>query len=177
MGNEKIYDGAPIENLYGTDLSLDLAEKGYDLFNDREALKSQFIEANFLDDNSTLVKHFAGQFSIVNAMSFFHLFNYETQKIAAKRIVTLLRPQPGSVLVGRHVGQRVPGGYGDAGLLGYRHNEKSWKEFWDVIGQETGTKWSVEAHAEPLSLQVSKGFQDLQGDGGLVKLKFTVRRV
>lgn len=152
-----------------------MAGTGFDLFNDRESLESQFIEADILDDNSTLVKNYAGQFSIINAMSFFHLFNYETQKIIAKRIVTLLRPQPGSILIGRHVGHEVPGGYDDAALLGYRHNVKSWKEFWDIIGEETGTKWSVEAHGESFGTLVSKGFLGLQSEG-MIKLKFKVIR-
>lgn len=106
-------------------------------------------------------------------MSFFHLFDYETQKIVAKRIVTLLRPQPGSVLTGRHVGQEVAGKGDDKTMLGYRHNEKSWKEFWEVIGKETGTKWTVEAKGESWGHFVSQGFTQLDG---MIKLKFVVRR-
>lgn len=146
---------------------------GYELFNDRDSLKSPFIEADILDENSPLVKDFAGQFSFINAMSFFHLFKYETQKIVAKRIVTLLRPQPGSVLVGRHVGHEIPGECDEETMLGYCHNEQSWKEFWDGIGKETGTKWSVEASQDSWGPLISKGFLKMEGR---IKLKFKVRR-
>ena len=168
-----MYDGAPSENLYGSDLRLELTNVGYDLFNDRNTLKSPFIEADVFDDNSPLVTNFTGQFSIVNAMSFFHLFNYELQKVVAKRIVNLLHPRPGSLIVGRHVGCETPGEGSGGGGLGYCHDEKTWKEFWEVIGKETETKWKVDAERASWGPTTNLGILQLNG---WFMLRFVVRR-
>lgn len=96
-------DGAPSENLYGSDLRPEFFELGYEFFRDRDTLKSKFIAADIFDPNSAL-KELDGKIDILYAGSFLHLFGYEQQLEVSIRIAKLLKEKPGSLLVGRQVG-------------------------------------------------------------------------
>ncbi|CAL5873744.1 uncharacterized protein PFLUO_LOCUS8026 [Penicillium psychrofluorescens] len=170
-----VFDGVSSENLYASDLRLDFFEIGYDLFADRDSLKSPFISADIFDDNSDLVKTLTGQVDIINAASFFHLFNWDQQITVAKRVVSLLRAQPGSLLIGRQVGRQDPLNQ-KADDRHYRHDPSTWKRLWKQVEEETGTKWDVQAWME-----VWQGADRATGSyhGGIetFKLRFAIRRL
>lgn len=170
-----IFEEVPAENLYGSDLRPEFLDIGYDLFRDRDKFKSDLIIADVFDDNSDLVRKLAGQIDIINTGSFFHLFDWDQQMAAAKRVTQLLRPRPGSLLVGRQVGLKEPGVRPrvERASTAYRHNVDSWKKFWDQVGKETGTAWQVDARAEE--------WRDDEIDrrphhNGSFRLRFAVRR-
>jgi hypothetical protein len=145
--------GAPSENLYATDLRRDFWELGYELFKDRETLKSRFIEADVLADDDAAagegegLKALDGKIDIIYAGSFLHLFDYAGQSKVCERIVRLLKPVKGSVVAGRQVGYVVAGervhrtNYREKM---FRHNEESFKKMWEEVGEKTGSKWKVE---------------------------------
>jgi SAM-dependent methyltransferase len=85
-----VRDGAPHENVYGSDLKKDFWEIGYDLFLDKSSLKTKFIEADIFDAESNL-KELDGKLDIVHAASFLHLFDWDGQIKAAKRLIELLK--------------------------------------------------------------------------------------
>ncbi|KAF4555709.1 Methyltransferase trt5-like protein [Elsinoe fawcettii] len=148
-----VYDGVPSENTYGSDLQLDFMQLGYDMFLDKETLKTTFIAGDVFDDNSDL-KQLHGQIDIIQASAFFHLFDRDNQKKVAHRVVKLLKHQKNSLLVGRQVGSVNPGEFlhrtnPDAKM--FRHNDVSWKELWDEVGSETGTKWDVNVDLKDLA--------------------------
>jgi hypothetical protein len=180
-----ISDGVPAEYTYGSDLRREFVDLGYDLFQDRdrEGEKINFLTANIFDDDSSL-NELNGKISIVYTGSFFHLFNWSEQFDVAKRIVTILKPEPGVLLCGRQVGNTSPGEYAAGGYGGeksrYRHDPKSWADFWDEVGEATNTKWKVDAVLDPFGV----GFGDIEktltlarGEGGARRLRFVVRRV
>lgn len=73
-----------------------------------------------------------GHISAIHASSFFHLFDRETQVELAKRLASLLSPEPGSVIFGGHRGS--PDATGTNNLMGFAmwcHNPESWREIWD----------------------------------------------
>jgi hypothetical protein len=180
------YDGAPPENLYGTDLRQEFIDLGYDLFQDRETLKSTFIAADAFDPQSPL-KQLNGRMSIVYAGSFFHLFDWDGQFAMAKRVVELLKPEPGGMLLGRQVGNFNPGEYVRDGQDGekrrWRHDPRTWKEMWELVGKETGTKWDV--HVEMEDWKFAKGelgivgtkLLEQRGEPGTGILRFVVRKL
>lgn len=139
-------DGAPSENLYGTDLRSEFWELGYELFRDRETLMASFLVGDVFDASSELGK-LDGKVDIMHAASFFHLFTYEQQLEVGKRIVKLLRPVEGSLLLGRMLGDADPGllRSNDGKTTLYRHNEESWAGLWREVGELTGTKFEVES--------------------------------
>lgn len=165
-----MYDGVDSSHCYGSDLRLDFMELGYDLFRDRGSLRSKFIPADIFDDDSPL-NELDGKVDIIGASSFFHLFDYEKQKTVARRIVKLMKPQTGSLVVGKQVGSRQPHEAPGRPHMGtrYQHNVASWRKFWNEIGEEEGLKFDVEGHEQPVDLP----FADLCD----IILHFSVRRL
>lgn len=145
-------------------------------------MKTKFIAADVFDGESPL-KELTDQISIVYTGSFFHLFDYEQQLQVAQRIVRLLKPEPGSTVIGRQMGNEKAGLYGSSGYSGekqrFRHNAQSWEELWDKVGELTGTKWKTEAYLE----EDGKGFGVMEkiltlrrNESGARRLRFVVRR-
>jgi SAM-dependent methyltransferase len=141
-----VRDGAPHENVYGSDLKKDFWEIGYDLFLDKSSLKTKFIEADIFDAESNL-KELDGKLDIVHAASFLHLFDWDGQIKAAKRLIELLKAKPGVLIFGRQGGKVEPGVITDVDMdpNPYWHNPESWAKLWKQVGDETETKWEVDA--------------------------------
>jgi SAM-dependent methyltransferase len=141
-----VHDGAPQENIYGSDLKTEFWNIGYDLFLDKPTLKTKFIDADIFDADSGL-KELDGKLNLVHAASFFHLFDWDGQVNAAKRVIELAKAEPGSMVFGRQGGLPEAGylSHGFAGIHSYWHNPESWAKLWKQVGDETGTKWEVQS--------------------------------
>ena len=173
----------PSENCYGTDLRAEFINLGYDLFLDRRTIKSTFIPANIFDKDSAL-SQLTGQMSIVYAGAFFHLFGWDDQFEIAKRVVRLLKPQPGAMLIGRQLGNVKPGYFAESGYPGekgrFRHNDRSWAELWFKVGEATDSKWKVDAMIEVFDFGVNemeKKLTEQRKEGEARRLRFVVRRL
>lgn len=142
-----VYDGAPSENTYASDLNGKFWDIGYELFLDKSSLKTTFIEADVFDNESGM-QQLAGKIDIVHAASFFHLFNWDQQVIAAKKVVGLLNGAPSNLIFGRQAGRLEAGDFTaqvEQEKSRYWHNSESWARLWKQVGDETGTAWKVEA--------------------------------
>jgi len=173
-----VSDGAPAENIYGTDLEGAFIDLGYDLFKDRGKLKATFIAADILDPSSdSELKKLDGKIDVVWAGSFFHLFCWDEQVAAAKRLVKLVRPQAGSMVLGRQMGNVVPREIPDPDFTDktmYRHNAASFARMWEEVGKATGTEWDVvEFESSPVKPIRNEESQD----SGTRRCRFTVLRV
>jgi hypothetical protein len=167
---------------YGSDLWGDFFAVGYELFGDKDKLQTTFIAADIFDDRSPLTQ-LTGKMNIIYTGAFFHLFSLEDQEKIAARVVQLLVPLPGSLIIGRQSGSETPGEFSRAGdnssRKHFRHNAESWNELWDRVGKKTGSSWLVDADltmpeftlsgAEAKSPEMRN---KMQGNG----LRFTVRR-
>ncbi|KAI4212290.1 MAG: hypothetical protein LQ351_005003 [Letrouitia transgressa] len=138
-----VHDGAPARNLYGTDLKPGFLDLGYELFNDKNTLNAHFFVADVLTEDGW--SEVEGQMDFVHASSLLHLFDWETQIGICKRIVRLLRPQTGSTVFGRMTGNQKARSVQHQTVFGaaWRHNEVSFRRMWDIVGEDTGTKWKV----------------------------------
>jgi len=91
----------------------------------------------------------------------------------AKQLASLLSPEPGSIIFGRHRGAPVKETASD--LLGYpmmSHSPESWRELWDGQVFQKGTV-RVDAELEEVKLG-----RDLMPDGGsLYHLIWSVTRL
>ena len=175
-----VYDGAPSENTYGSDLEKEFTNIGYDLFLDRSTLKTTFITANVFDSASDL-SQLDGQIDIVHVASFFHLFDWDHQLQAAKRIIALLKAEPGSMVIGRQTGTLVSGEAGkksESDKARFMHNADSFVKLWEQAGEETGTKWETQASLaeEDLGRKYSAAVQAML-PLGMRSLTFTIRRL
>jgi SAM-dependent methyltransferase len=161
-----VHAGVPSKNLFGSDLREEFWEIGYELFKDRETLGSTFFAGDVFDESEhSSLRELDEKVDIVYAGSFFHLFSWEQQVQVAKRIVRLLKPVKGSMIVGRQAGRKVGGMVPSRSrLVGsmWRHDAESWKKLWRGVGWETGTDWEVKAEGESFT---GKELEFLAGDG------------
>lgn len=170
-----VYDGAPSKNIYASDLRVNFWDYGYDLFLDKRTLKAKFIEADIFNADSAL-KQLDGTIDIISASSFFHLFLWDDQVKAAKRVVQLLKPVAGSMIIGQQGWQEEAKSFHM--LKGHDlfwHNLESWKRMWKQVGEETGTEWEIEASVKPEDW--SEMIKTRLVPPKLGYMKFTVRRL
>lgn len=173
-----VADGAPAQNLIGCDLHQAFIDLGYDLFRDRDTLSSRFFEGDILapqfdDDDDNNNNHTQNPFhsllrktDIIHASLFFHLFTLSSQQLISKRLLTLLRPEPGSLILGRQTANVNPGVYthgsrhsSQPGM--WRHDVQSWTKMWEQAGEEVGVQVRVKA-----SLEMTRGFFRETADEG-----------
>ncbi len=197
-----VFDGAPSENLYGLDIEEGFIALSYDLFRDKGTLKAQFVvedmlladdEKTDLDRTGTSTKEASKSpttliplasldkgVSIIAANSFFHLYNYSEQLKLAKRVVQLLSPERGSLILGRQVGSSVPGEYTAVNNKGtrYSHDVASFQRFWDQVADEIGDgrKFRVEATLDEEELGENKNKGQNWSEPNIRRLRFGVWR-
>ncbi|KAI9704017.1 MAG: hypothetical protein M1820_005638 [Bogoriella megaspora] len=180
-----VHSGVDSSQLYGTDLRQDFMDMGYELFLDRETLKSKFIASNMLDESATSLNELDGQIDIIHASLFFHLFTWDQQVVILKRCVKLLKPQPGSLIVGGMAGDIEPQERWNRQGTGkhFRHNEESWAKLWKEVGEATGTKWEVWGVLRDLTDEIRARLANRTVEGGIQRpdyargFGFTVRRI
>ncbi|KAK3322624.1 hypothetical protein B0H66DRAFT_554854 [Apodospora peruviana] len=183
-----VFDGAPSANTYGVDLYGGFFAVGYKLFADRDRLQTTFIAADIFDELSPLATtQLAGQIDIVYVGAVFHLFSLQEQEMMAVRLVQLLAPRAGSLIIGRQSGSEEAGEFSRAGDKNgkshFRHNPQSWRELWDRVGERTGSKWHVEeadlsAPEFGLSSAAAEGMSaEIRNKMSAKGLRFVVRRM
>lgn len=139
------FDGAPTYNMYATDIVSDFWDIGYDLFRDRRTIQAQFIEADILRGDSAL-DSLDGKIDVVYIGSVLHLFGWEKQVQACKRIVRMSRYGTTALgcKVGRASGEAVKSEWGGGSTM-FNHDVESFNELWRQVGEDTNTSWKVEA--------------------------------
>jgi len=119
--------------------------------------------------------------NIVAANSLFHLYSLPQQLHLAKRVVALLAPVPGSLIVGRQVGSLVPGHYTsvDNRTKRYSHDVASFTRFWDQVAREVGggVRFRVEATLDEQELGVERNRGQSWSEPNIRRLVFGVWRV
>jgi SAM-dependent methyltransferase len=143
--------GVPGEQLFGCDIDPRLLDLGYDLFRDRQHLRATLVQADLLKSlsepvNADLIR-LEGAMDIIFMGSFLHLFDWNTGLTAVKNLVEIGKSKPGTMLVGQQLGSDVAGEriMPEPFSNAYRHSTISIKQFFEQVGQETGTSWVVEA--------------------------------
>ena len=200
-----VFDGVPSENLYGLDVERRFVDIGYELFRDAASLKSRFVVQDMLasdteKDHDVNGGDFPGgevatsatppeliplaalenRVSIIVANSFFHLYSYTDQLRLAKRVVRLLSPERGSLILGRQVGSSQPGEYNAVDNKGtrYSHDVASFRQFWEKVAEETGDgcKFRVEAVLDEEELGKNKNQGQNWSEPHIRRLRYGVWR-
>ncbi len=168
-------DGAKSENIYGADLYGEFMELGYELFRDRKRLKSTFFPTDILNDKDLLLRGLDGEMDVVYLGLFLHHFDFETCVKVCVRVAKLLKPKPGSLVMGVQVGSLVadkePIPIPSGGVL-FRQDIPCFERVWKRVGEVTGVEWKVEAR-----LEKGKGFGEKWQIEGTRRLGFEVWRM
>jgi len=152
-------DGFPACNIVASDLKQEFLELSHALFNtSKDTYPGHFVAGDVFDpavlsveppsrgvppsprpDLSALtsLNPLRGHCSVINASSFFHLFNEERQLHAARALAGLLSSEPGSLICGIHLGAQEAGVWTDNVAGGkfdlFCHSPKSWRAMWDGL--------------------------------------------
>lgn len=119
---------------------------GYELFLDQKTLGARLLQADLFDRESEVIKQLEGKMNIIQIGHFLHLFDLDKQYKACERIVALLKPEKGVLIVGQQIGKVEAGSLlvGEGRMM-YKHNPESFENMWKEIGSVTGTEWEVRA--------------------------------
>lgn len=141
-----VYEGAPSSNLTGTELDQVFIDLGYELFKDRDSLDTKFIAGDIFSDDAYGLKD--GSFDFIHAGSFFHQFTWAEQIEVLTKCFRWLKPQAGSMMVGRHIAVDEPEVIKHPQLKSgeaYHHNIDSWKKIVHEAAEKVGVNVEVEA--------------------------------
>ena len=144
-------DKIPAKQLYGFDLEPGFIDMGHDLFRDKDELGATcclviFWQISGRQRLSSLIPS-GGKMDVVHAASVLHCWDWDDMIRATKRLVSLTRPEPGSLIVGNQMGSLNAGRYDMPTVKGYnyRHNVESMERFWKQVEEESRTRWKVES--------------------------------
>ncbi|KAI1657749.1 hypothetical protein F4813DRAFT_359425 [Daldinia decipiens] len=169
-----VFDGVPSERLVGLDIERPLLELGYDLFLDRETLKSHFVIADILEAQGKTWESLEERgFDVIHCSAVFHLFTLDRQVIAAKHIARLVKK--GGIIIGRQMGSVKPGDVPalTKGTFSYRHDVDTFDAMWKKVGEATQTRWNVEGVMDMVNINPNNY---LEGEDSR-RLLFTVTRI
>ncbi|EXJ86828.1 hypothetical protein A1O3_03782 [Capronia epimyces CBS 606.96] len=188
-----IYDGADVRRLYGADLNPEFIDIGYTLFGDQDRFSrnAHFIApADVFDfsETSELSRRCDGRVAILHCTAVFHLFGLDEQKVLARRCLRLLKSRSKwrttasasaaiptqnqnhprrALILGAQTANVRAGDYprSRSGRMRYRHNEHSWRQFWEEAVAEDGWRDRI-ASVDVQSVLVERTFGDSDGKGG-----------
>jgi len=115
-------------------------ELGYDLFKDRETFGAQLVAADLFDPGDADIKGLEGKMDIIYLRLFLQMFDWNTQDTACSRLITLLKPERGVMVIGHQVGRTEPGEVtsGKDGRMIFKHDVESFGRLWREVGETTG---------------------------------------
>ena len=80
-----------------------------------------------------------GHVSAMTVCAIFHVFKTEELQLTlARALASLLSPEPGSMIMGRHSGLPEKGVYESPVFPMFCHSPESWEEMWDGVVFEKG---------------------------------------
>ena len=169
-----VSDGAVSENIIGADSEGRFMELGYEMFRDRQSLKSHFYTASIFDED--FLSEWRGRVDIIYVGAFLHLFDFAKQMKVVAQLVKLLKKRPGSLVFGRNIAAEKGGDFRieSFGRDLFRHSPETMRELW---GRAPEGRWDADAELIPYR---SEGWDSKhkgwEGDG-TKEMRFVVRRL
>ncbi|KAI9147515.1 AB hydrolase superfamily protein B1A11.02 [Paramyrothecium foliicola] len=157
-----IHDGAPSQNLIGVDTEPRFLELGYELFRDRQKIRSRFLTGDVFDDD--FLAEYRGKIDIIFLGSFLHLFTFEQQVTIVGQLVKLLRDVKGSLVFGRHMAAENGGVMKEnaCGWSLYHHSDETMQRLWDTAPHG---RWDVSSQMVPYKSEAWDNGVKWQGEG------------
>lgn len=85
-----VFDGASPQTLYGLDAFPEYEDVGHELFHDADTLQNHFIAADIFDEAvGSKLAMTEGTWDVISIIMFLHIYDWDTQVRACKRILKL----------------------------------------------------------------------------------------
>ena len=147
------HKGAPTESMYAFDIEPQFFDLGFQFYNDADRWKGEFFAANGLEElDASSLGQLKGKIDIIWSPKFLHLWDRPHQIEVAARMVSFLKPQPGSLFCGSQNGlpeaEEAPiaeGAFAGQQKSFFLGNADTIKEIWNEVAARTGTEWNVES--------------------------------
>lgn len=147
-----LFDGAPLQSLYGLDIFPEYERMGHELFRDADTFQNRFIAADILGEtvDSKLAKT-DGTWDVISINMFLHIFDWDTQVRTCRRILKLLSKKPGSMVIGVQTGSIEAGEHvlkppyveeGERKTV-YRQSMETFTEMWKIVERDEGVELKV----------------------------------
>ena len=176
-----VFDGAPSENMVGLDIA-NHWEVGFELFRDREKFKGRFVEADLLsaetNEEPEELRALEGNAGIIHISQVLHQWDWDGQLAAIKKLIYFSKP--GALVVGYQIGSAVGKEVQNPHakyLKQWRHDPASLARIWEQAGDDSGTKWKVQAWVrswEFVGMDAEEAAFMMPGD---VPIDFVVERI
>lgn len=130
-----VMDGVISDNLYGIDLYGDYMTLSYDLFRDKDTLKSHLRQGNILTMTSVgdILRKLKGTVDIIHIGMVMHTLTLKEQRLLVKNCIGLLKPYHKTAVVGTLLGS-VNGHVGSGGTC--LHSEETLKKLFYEVALE-----------------------------------------
>jgi len=163
-------DGFPATKVVASDINAELWELGHNLFrSNSDTFPVKFVEADIFDETTLSSKPtlpsfrpdlrmlrtltpLKGHVSTIVLQMVFHLFDEKRQLELARRVAQLLSPAPGSLIVGRQMGDVRPRDIPLEGNPHFVHNERSWEKMWSRVFPKGTVEYRTELRDLPQDL-------------------------
>lgn len=141
--------GVPRSNLFCVEKEAGFLDAAFDFFGDRNRPPAQFIAADVFDVGVPELQALVGTVDVAHLSFVLHIWDWDGQLRACERLIELLKPEKGVLVIGKLVGRleelRWPAGNG---TFMYKHSPESFRRLWDEVGNRTATKWNVQAYID-----------------------------
>ncbi|KAH0421241.1 methyltransferase domain-containing protein [Colletotrichum camelliae] len=140
-----VYDGVPSQNIVGVEIEKGFVDAGYELFRDKESLHTRFVVADIVDDKDGVLDDMVYHFDSAHLGMCLHRWDGKDQLKALRRIVRLLKPEPGVAILGHTIGhvKGIEVSLGINGKPSLRHNVQTWEALWADLSEVTGSRWKL----------------------------------
>ncbi|KAJ5779112.1 hypothetical protein N7457_006832 [Penicillium paradoxum] len=136
--------GVPTERMWALDIEAHLWALGYQLFRDEGRMQATFIHGDFqqsIMENGPLAA-LRGQVDLVLTSQFLHLFDWDGQLAASKKIVSLSKPA--TIIAGFQQGRKRARAYVRPWGMMFYHNQDSFLQMWEMVQEQTETRWVID---------------------------------
>lgn len=164
-----LFDGAPMESLFGSDIFPAYESVGQALFKDAETFKNRFIAGDLFDQSSeSALAQTEGTWDVIVIIMFLHVFNWKDQVKACGRILNLLSTKPGSIIIGAQTATTKPG---EQNLVPpfvkpgehksvFRQSRETFTQMWEGAGKDKGIPLKIWAEYEAVQPKVEGGTKE-----------------
>lgn len=139
--------------MFASDIESEFWNLSCDLYRDKEKMQAEFTEADIFAPEA--LKLLEGRIDVVLVSHFLHLWNWDKQIEAAKKLISLTKPGAWIVgcQIGSYWGKEVPFNIGgkESGITMFLHNVETTKRFWKQVGNEVGIEISADGSECPLT--------------------------